>query len=32
MELYLEAQSDRKKRQAHELPNLRPRLLDDSLT
>ncbi len=30
IELYLEAQSERKKRQAHELPNLRPRLLDES--
>ena len=31
MELYLEAQSERKKRQAHELPNLRPRVLDETL-
>jgi hypothetical protein len=30
MELYLEAQSERKKRQATELPNLRPRVLDDT--
>jgi len=30
MELYLEAQSERKKRQAHELPNLRPRVLDET--
>lgn len=32
LELYLEAQSERKKRQAHELPHLRPRGRDNGFT